>query len=123
MMPRAFFVGMLASLASLGSLAGATGAAAQGRLQAVGNDFKHGLGDIWYIWSSPFHADARDWLTTLAVVGGAAAVSNWDDNVDAWIVSHPRAPLVRAVKPFRAGEKPELVNLGSAKWIHPLGGV
>jgi hypothetical protein len=113
------FVGILAALAAL---AGAPAAGAQGRLKSAGNDIKHGLGDIWYIYTSPFHADARDWAATLAVIGAGAALSNWDDNVDAWIVDHPGNALVRGVKPFRAGQKPELVNLGSAKWIHPISG-
>ena len=36
-------------------------AEAQRTFKAIGEDLWTDVGDIWYVWTSPFHANASDW--------------------------------------------------------------
>ena len=87
-------------LVTLAAVAAPAPASAQSVGSMVGNDFKDAIGDIWSVWTSPFHADARDWADAAGALAVTAAVMPLDDNVDHWIVTHPDAWALRAVKPF-----------------------
>ena len=60
-------------------------------------------GDAWSVWTAPFHAGGRDWLTAAGVVGVAAAMSPFDDDVDRWAVRHRDDPTWHFLRPFREG--------------------
>ncbi|MGI9078027.1 MAG: phosphatase PAP2 family protein, partial [Gemmatimonadaceae bacterium] len=97
---------------------------AQRTFRAVGSDFQNGFGDIWYIWSAPFHAGSRDWLGTALSAGAVVATAPFDDDVDRWIVDHPNSAILRGLQPVRERKSGiKLYDLGSAKLIHPIVGV
>ncbi|HET9424652.1 MAG TPA: phosphatase PAP2 family protein [Gemmatimonadaceae bacterium] len=89
--------------------------------QSVGrmleNDLRNFGGDIWSVWTSPFRADARDWLTAGIVVAGSAAVMPLDDNIDRWMVKHQNSALWSPLKELRQGGKGF-----SGKYITPAAG-
>lgn len=75
-------------------------AGAQSVAQMIGNDFKGAVGDIWFVWTSPFHASAADYGDAAATLAISAAFLPVDDNVDHWIVTHHDNWALRAVRPF-----------------------
>ncbi|MBC7789604.1 MAG: hypothetical protein H7Z74_06640, partial [Anaerolineae bacterium] len=106
------------------SLGGTGDLPAQRTFRGVGSDLRSGLGDIWYIWSSPVHADSRDWLGAAMAAGAVVATAPLDNDVDSWIVKHPNSAILRALEPVRERESGiKLYDLGSAKLIHPIVGV
>ncbi|MBC7791432.1 MAG: phosphatase PAP2 family protein, partial [Anaerolineae bacterium] len=75
-------------------------------------------------WSSPVHADSRDWLGAAMAAGAVVATAPLDNDVDSWIVKHPNSAILRALEPVRERESGiKLYDLGSAKLIHPIVGV
>jgi membrane-associated phospholipid phosphatase len=64
-------------------------------------DLRDAAGDMWAVWTSPFHATARDYAAAGAALLVFAAVTPFDDNIDRWIVGNPSNEVVRAVHPFR----------------------
>ncbi len=97
---------------------------AQRAFRSVGSDLRSGFGDIWYIWSAPFHADSRDWLGTALSVGTVVATAPLDDDIDHWIVAHPNSAILGGLEPVRERKSGiKLYDLGSAKLIHPIVGV
>lgn len=75
--------------------------------QSIGNmlvsDAKNTVGDVWAVWTSPFHAGARDWLTAGAALAGSATVSPFDDDVDRWAVRHRNDGFFNVLEPVREG--------------------
>ena len=86
-------------------------AQAQRTFKTVGNDVKHAFGDALGVWTSPFRASGRDWLTAGAVVAAGAAISPLDDDADRWLLEHPNSALVKAAKPFTE-------HYGGFKWAN-----
>jgi membrane-associated phospholipid phosphatase len=82
-------------------------AASQLPAQSVGkmfvDDIRWAAQDFAAIWMSPFKGDARDYLITGAVLGGSAAVSPFDDDVDRWAVKNRDRGLLDALSPIRSG--------------------
>ena len=76
-------------------------AAAQVTRRTAARELGDMFADVGYLWSSPARAGARDWVGAVAVGAGAGALLPVDDQVDAWIVRHPRSAVVAAVRPFR----------------------
>ena len=76
-------------------------AGAQRTVTTVVNDLRFGGADVWAVWTSPFRAGPRDWLSAAAVVGTGAIVSEYDDDVDRWIVAHPSSTLEHAIDALR----------------------
>lgn len=85
-------------------------ASAQRTVRTFGNDMKNAVGDVLGVWSSPFRADARDWLAAAAVLGAGVAISPLDDDVDRWLLDHPNSMIARAGEPFRE-------NYEGFKWV------
>ena len=77
------------------------------RAQAIGGTLvghvRSSVGDAWDVWTSPFRANARDWLGAAGVLGIAAAVSPADAAVDQWAVHDRDDGIFQIVKPFREG--------------------
>jgi membrane-associated phospholipid phosphatase len=59
--------------------------------------------DFVAIWLSPFKGDARDYLITAGVLGGSAALSPFDDDVDRWALKHRDQGFLKALAPVRSG--------------------
>jgi membrane-associated phospholipid phosphatase len=59
--------------------------------------------DFGEIWLSPFRSDGREYLIAAAVMGGAAAISPFDDEVDRWAVRNHERGLLKALGPVRRG--------------------
>jgi membrane-associated phospholipid phosphatase len=101
------------SLAAVLSSGFAGHAAAQSVPETVFSDLKYAVGDILYLYATPFRLDGRGALA----VGGVAALTGItlviDDNLDRWIRAHPSAWPMDAIEPFRADQSPELEVLGS----------
>ena len=77
---------------------------AQVTFKTTGNELRDAVADIAHIWTSPLHANKKDWLGFLGVAAGTAALVPVDDQIDAWIVRHPRraiAPLAPLSSPRR----------------------
>lgn len=101
----------------------ASRADAQRTLRSVGDDFRNAAGDMVHIWTSPFHAAPSDWVGAAATIGAAILTLPIDDDVDRWIVSNPRAPMLRLVNPLRENRRFDLVDFGTGKLIQPLSGI
>jgi membrane-associated phospholipid phosphatase len=85
-------------------------AAAQRTVKTVGTDIRNAVGDVLGVWSSPFRADSRDWLTAAAVIGAGVAISPLDDDADRWLLDHPNSVIAQAGEPFRE-------NYEGFKWV------
>lgn len=100
----------------------ATGLSAQVTFRTTGHELRDALADVVHIWTSPFHAEARDWLGALGVAAGTAALIPVDDQVDSWIVRHPNAAIVDATKPWRE-TNPTLGDLSTGRRLLPISAV
>jgi membrane-associated phospholipid phosphatase len=80
---------------------------AQARAQSVprmlADDITWAAKDFAAIWMSPIHGSARDYLITAGVLGGSAALSPFDDNVDRWALANRDRGLLDALGPVRKG--------------------
>lgn len=110
---------LLALVATLGI---APTAKAQSVLQAAGHDLRAAGSDVWWLWTSPFHASARDWRDAGVVVGAAGLIATADPRIDRWIVRNPSAAIVRAVEPFREKKGIQPIDLGSGNLLIPVSG-
>ena len=78
--------------------------------------------DSWFVFTSPARADHGAVLPTLAVTGATVVTVPIDSSTYAWMVAHPRAPVMRAVAPFRENFGVPLYELGSALYLIPISG-
>lgn len=78
-------------------------AAAQSVGRMVVDDLKWVAQDVGAIWLSPFRGDGRDYAITAGVLGGSAALSVLDDNVDRWALANRDRGLLKAIGPVRRG--------------------
>src|SRR5215207_2190880 len=80
---------------------------ATGSAQSVGkmvvDDVSNAAKDFGAIWISPFRGSGKDYLITAAVLGGAAALSPLDDDLDRWAVRNGDRGILDAIRPFRRG--------------------
>jgi membrane-associated phospholipid phosphatase len=104
------------------TFATATGLPAQVTFRATGHEIRDALADVVHIWASPFRAESRDWLATLGVAAGTAALLPVDDQIDSWIVRHPNAAIVEATKPWNE-DNPGLGDLSTGKRLLPISAV
>jgi membrane-associated phospholipid phosphatase len=85
----------------LGGLAGAAHAQSVGKM--VEYDVRNAVVDMASVWLTPFRGSGRDWLTTVGVVAGSAAISPFDDNVDRWVLAHRNESAWSVLKELREG--------------------
>ena len=104
------------------SLTLAASASAQVTLKTTGQEFGYSLSDVLHIWTSPLHAEQRDWIAAIGVAAGAVALLPVDDQIDSWIVRHPNAAIVRAAAPFDE-DHPELGDLSTDRRLIPISAV
>lgn len=75
--------------------------------QSVGRmletDLRNFGGDVWAVWTSPFRAGPKDWLTAGLIVGASAAASPLDDDIDRWMVRHKDNFAGGSLKELREG--------------------
>jgi hypothetical protein len=72
----------------------------------LASDVRNTLTDVWAVWMSPLQAGAKDWLLTGATVAGSAAVSPFDDDVDAGpSVIATRAPVSPTISSSSRGHR------------------
>jgi len=81
--------------------AGDLGAQSIGRLLV--DHVKSSAGDAWDVWTSPFRAGSKDWLSAFGVIGAGAAVSRKMVIAVSWAVSNEDDGIWKIVKPFREG--------------------
>jgi membrane-associated phospholipid phosphatase len=81
------------------------------------NDFRNFGGDVWAVWTSPFRADAKSWMATVAVIGASAAVSPLDDDVDRWMKRNQSSSGWKIISPLREGGE-----LYTGKYVTPIAG-
>ena len=96
-----------------------TAASAQVTFKTTGRELRDALADVWNIWTSPFHAEQRDWIAATGVAAGAVMLWPEDDQIDSWIVRHPNAAIVRAVAPFDE-DHPALGDLSTGQRLLPI---
>jgi hypothetical protein len=93
---------------------------APARAQTITRDFafdvKHGVLDILTVWASPFRGSLRGYAIGVASLGVAGLSSIADDDVAAWIRTHPDAGVLKALAPVREGNGLSLVNIGAGGW-------
>lgn len=87
---------------------------AQGTLDAIGSDFKSGVGDAWAVWTSPLHASPRDWVGAGAAAGAFLVTMPFDDDVDRFIREHPSAASTKVMRAVGDGGDVSLIKWGSA---------
>lgn len=115
---RAGFVVRIAILSSI--VGAAMPVHAQVTLRTVVTDIGRGAGDIWHVWTAPFHAERRDWRDAGLVAGATLALAPADRAVDRWIAGHPAAFPIAAVRPFREGEGIRAADFGTGRILLPL---
>jgi membrane-associated phospholipid phosphatase len=76
---------------------------AQSRWENLENSVKNSVGDAWDVWTSPLRGRPNDWLITAAVIGGSAALSPLDDDVDRWAANHRDDRAFKVLDPVRPG--------------------
>src|SRR5688572_9500344 len=108
--------------ALLFTLATATSLPAQVTLRTTGRELRDGLADIVYIWMSPLHANGKDWLGVLGVAAGTAVLLPLDDNIDSWIVRHPKSIPVQATTPWNE-DHPNVGDLSTGQRLLPISAV
>jgi membrane-associated phospholipid phosphatase len=97
-------------------------ASAQVTFKTTGHELRDALVDVLHIWTSPFHAEQRDWIAAIGVAAGAAALLPVDDQIDSWIVRHPDAAIVQAVRPWDESN-PTLGDLSTGQRLLPISAV
>jgi hypothetical protein len=113
----------LAALAMAGLALGvARDAGAQSLPEIIYTDLKHGVSDIFAVWTSPFRGSGSDYLTAAMLAGGVGLVAMKDDEIGAWIRNHPDAGVLEVLKPMREGYGLKIVNLGAGKSLLQLSG-
>ena len=78
-------------------------ASAQSVGRMVFDDLKWVAQDVGAIWLSPLNGDVRDYAITAGILGGSAALSVLDDNVDRWALANRDRGLLKALGPVRRG--------------------
>jgi membrane-associated phospholipid phosphatase len=81
------------------------------------NDFRNFGGDVWAVWTSPFRATPKDWLTTGIVIAGSAAFMPVDDDVDRWMARNRESSAWKVIEPLREGGA-----LYTGKYLTPVAG-
>ncbi|MBA3890721.1 MAG: phosphatase PAP2 family protein [Gemmatimonadaceae bacterium] len=81
----------------------ASEARSQSVAQIVGNDVKYAAQDFAAIWTSPLRGTGKDYLIVAGVLGAAALVSPFDDDVDRWAIRNRDTGVLDAIRPFRRG--------------------
>src|SRR4051794_11812615 len=71
--------------------------------EMVKTDLRNFGGDVWSVWTSPFRAGPRDWLSAASIVGASALISPADDEVDRWMVDNRTNSAWSAIKELREG--------------------
>ena len=77
--------------------------AAQGVGRLFLDDITWAGRDVGEIWLTPFTSDGREYLFAAAVLGGGAALSPFDDDVDRWAVRNHDGGLFKVLAPVRSG--------------------
>src|SRR5215213_11936107 len=90
---RALFAALVANLGPDASL----GAQSVGKMAL--DDVTNAARDFGAIWVAPFRGSGKDYLIAGAVLGGAAALSPLDDDVDRWAVRNRERGVLDAIKP------------------------
>jgi membrane-associated phospholipid phosphatase len=67
------------------------------------DDLKWVAQDVGAIWLSPFRGDASDYALAAGILGGSAALSVFDDNVDRWALANQDRGILKAIGPVRRG--------------------
>ena len=93
---------------------------AQVTLKTVVTDIGRGAGDIWHVWTAPFHAEGRDWRDAGLVAGATLVLVPADRAVDRWIAGHQAALPIVAVRPFREGKGYRPADFGTGRILLPL---
>jgi hypothetical protein len=98
-------------------------AIAQIRADSSSKDFRRLAGDLWSIWTSPFHATARDMegVAAAGALAGAAALA--DEPLRRWMANHPDAWPLRVLHPLREAGRYPIYELGSGQYLLPLSAV
>jgi membrane-associated phospholipid phosphatase len=97
---------------------GAPGAIeAQSIPKAFVSDLKHGVLDMFAVWTSPFRGDARDYLSAGIIAGGFGLAVLADEPIQEWLRTHQHVGILEPVAPFRDGHPSKLRNAGSAPWV------
>src|ERR1051325_2166633 len=92
---------IVASSALVAGLAGSLSAQSIGRM--LETDIRNSVGDAWATWTSPIRGTRSDWLYAEALLGGSAAISIFDDDVDRWAVRHQNDGIFSGLKQVREG--------------------
>jgi membrane-associated phospholipid phosphatase len=89
--------------AGMWAVCGTTSVAAQSVGKSLETHVRNSVGDVWGVWTSPIHASGSDWLLALGAVGGSAALTIVDDDLDRWIVKHQASSAWSPLKEVREG--------------------
>ena len=92
---------------------------AQVTARTTGNELRDMVSDVGYLMVSPFQADGGDWAAAAFTGAGFVALLAVDKPVDAWVVRHPNAAVMRMLTPFRE-EHGALNRLVTARQLVPL---
>lgn len=111
------------ALAALPLLLCSVPAAAQSIPRKAFDDVRHALGDMFWVYTSPLHADRGDLATLGLIATGTGLAAIYDDELDAWILRNPESAPMKLIDPFREDHGWQLYDLGSSSLLVRTGGV
>jgi membrane-associated phospholipid phosphatase len=112
---------LIAVVALLLATSGA-GLQAQTTLGSPRRDVATFTGDIWSVWTSPARFDHRDVAPLAITVSAFAITTRVDSTIRAWMVTHDRTAVMRALWPIREGARLPAYELGSGQYLLPVAG-
>jgi membrane-associated phospholipid phosphatase len=81
------------------------------------NDFKYAATDVFHLYTFPAHMGSRGVITMGVVTAATGVTLLLDDELDRWVVAHPSAVPMDAIKPFRVDQSPNLEALGNGTYM------
>jgi membrane-associated phospholipid phosphatase len=95
---------------------------AQTKLGPERDDLRALRGDVWHVITAPVRADRDAIVPALGAVGAIAIAVPFDSSIYAWMVAHPKSPLMRGIAPVRENFRIPIYELGSALYLIPISG-
>jgi membrane-associated phospholipid phosphatase len=95
-------------------------AKAQFRADSAKRDVQRLVGDMWSVWTSPAHANARDMEGVAAVLALSAAAAAGDEPLHKWMAAHEDSWPMRLLHPLREEARYPAYEMGSGQYLLPL---
>ena len=95
-------------------------ALSQFRADSAKRDIQRLAGDVWSVWTSPAHANARDLEVVGAALGLAAVSATGDEPLHRWMDDHRDSWPMRLLHPMTEEARYPAYEMGSGQYLLPL---